>query len=106
MGQSTGKITFINTDDYVSDIDGVHYAGCTASLKTDDGTDVIVYTESMRLQHTIEMAFATECDVTVDYMDIKTPISEQRPLGKRSADRDPSRDTLGAFNLNAMWTVP
>jgi hypothetical protein len=106
MGEAVGKITFINTDDYTSDVDGKHYAGCTASLTNDDGTEVVVYTESMRLQHTIEMAFAVGCEVTVDYVDVETLVGYQRLRGRRSIDGDPSSNTVGAFEVNAIWTMP
>ena len=105
MGESTGQITFINTHDYVSDVGGTQVTGCMASLKTDDGTEVVLYTQSLRLQHTLEMAYAAKCEVAVDYFDTATSLTEQRPLGKQATDREPVRSFLGPFNLKAMWTL-
>src|SRR5262245_33146457 len=69
MGESTGRIVFINSHDYVSDVTGTPAIGCLASLRSDDGSEVVLYTASLRLQHTLEMAFATKTRVTADYFD-------------------------------------
>jgi hypothetical protein len=104
MGESTGQITFINSHDYVSDVLGTEVRGCMASLKADDGTDVVVYTQSQRLQNTLEMAFATKCHVTVDYVDTEMSPAERRPLEEQANGHEAAPDFLGPFNLNAMWT--
>ena len=98
MGESTGRIVFINSHDYVSDVTGTPAIGCMASLRSDGGSEVILYTASLRLQHTLEMAFATKTRVTVDYFDTDASPTEQR-------GREPSSSFLGPFNLKAMWTL-
>jgi hypothetical protein len=98
MGESTGRIVFINSHDYVSDVTGTPAIGCLASLRSDDGSEVILYTASLRLQHTLEMAFATKTRVTVDYFDADASPAEQR-------GREPSSRFPGSFNLKAMWTL-
>jgi len=35
MGESTGRIVFINSHDYVSDVTGTPAIGCMASLRSD-----------------------------------------------------------------------
>jgi hypothetical protein len=98
MGESTGRIVFINSHDYVSDVTGTPAIGCIASLLTDDGgSEVSLYTSSLRLQHTLEMAFATKTRVTVDYFDADASPAEQR-------GREASPGFLGPFSLRAMWT--
>jgi len=39
--QCTGRIRFINSHDYVSDLDGRPVAGCLASLRTEGDTNVV-----------------------------------------------------------------
>jgi hypothetical protein len=41
MGACTGRIRFINSHDYVSDLDGRPVAGCLASLRTEGDTNVV-----------------------------------------------------------------
>jgi hypothetical protein len=98
MGESTGHIVFINSHDYVSDVTGTPAIGCTASLRSDGGSEVVLYTGSLRLQHSLEMAYATKSKVTVDYFDTDASPTEQRGL-------EPSSSFLGPFNLKAMWTL-
>jgi hypothetical protein len=105
MGERTGRITFINSHDYVSDVDGTQVTGCMASLTTDDGTDVILYTQSLRLHHTLEMAYAAKCEMTVDYFDKETSPTEQRPLALQARDGESPRSFSGPFRLKAMWTL-
>jgi hypothetical protein len=42
MGESAGQIVFINSHDYVSDVTGTAAVGCMASMKTEDGKEVVV----------------------------------------------------------------
>ena len=105
MGESTGQIVSINSHDYVSDVTGTPVIGCMAVLRSDKGSDVVLYTGSLRLQHTLEMAYATKGKVTVDYFETETSPSEQRGLVSASAGREPAPDFLGPFNLKAMWTL-
>ena len=98
MGESTGRIVFINSHDYISDVTGTPAIGCTASLRSDGGSEVFLYTASLRLQHTLEMAFATKTRVTADYFDADASPAEQR-------GREPSSSSRGPFNLNAIWTL-
>jgi hypothetical protein len=53
----------------VSDVTGTEAVGCMFSLKTEDGREMVLYTRSLRLQHTLEIVFATKCNVAVDYWD-------------------------------------
>jgi len=59
---------------------------------------VALYTGSLRLQHTLEMAYATKCRVTVDYDD-----DEASPLELRGQKQ--SSGFLGPLNLKAVWTL-
>jgi hypothetical protein len=105
MGESTGKIFFINSHDYVSDVTGTPAIGCMASLRSDDdGAEVVLYTGSLRLQHTLEMAYATKIKVTVDYFETESSLSERRGLASTATDGERTPDFLGPFNLKAMWT--
>ena len=105
MRESTGQVVFINSHDYVSDVTLTDVVGCMATLKTDDGTDVVLYTGSLRLQHTLEMVFATKQRVTVDYHEAeKTLTEQQRLIGTARGDR--SEDKFqGPFDLKALWTL-
>ena len=47
-GESSGTVAFINSHDCVSDASGMAMVGCMASLMTEDGKDVVVYTQSLR----------------------------------------------------------
>src|SRR4051812_16279202 len=98
MGESTGRIVFINSHDYVSVVTGTPAIGCMASLRTDGGSEVVLYTASLRLQHTLEMAFATKTRVTVDYFDADASPTERR-------GGEPPSSFLGPFNLKAMWPL-
>jgi hypothetical protein len=104
MGDATGKIVFINTADYVSDVTGTKAAGCMANLTTDEGKIVVVYTQSLRLQQTLEMSFVARCRVTVDYSD-KPVVTEQRGpmISNTHAEFDAGFD--GPFRLQSMWTL-
>jgi hypothetical protein len=105
MGESTGQIVFINSHDYVSDVTGSPVIGCMALLRSDMGSDVVLYTGSLRLQHTLEMAYAAKGKVTVDYFETEASLDEQRGLAGAAPVRDPSPDFLGPFNLKAVWTL-
>jgi hypothetical protein len=104
MGESTGQIVFINSHDYVSDVTGQEIVGCLAFMKTEDGKDVALYTKSPRLQHTLEMAYATKRKVTVDYFETVTPIIERQRLITTATGADSAVGFEGPFTLKAMWT--
>jgi hypothetical protein len=105
MGESTGQIVFINSHDYVSDLTGEEVVGCLALMKTEDGKDAALYTKSLRLQHTLEMAYATNRRVTVDYFETEAPLSEQQRLINTAKDTEPAEGFEGPFTLKAMWTL-
>ena len=104
MGESTGRIDFINSADYVSDVLGTHVSGCTATLLTEDGQTVVLYTQSLRLHHTLEMAYATGKLVTADYA-AQVTLAEERGPVTRSTAADSPADFEGPFRLQAMWTL-
>ena len=58
MGETTGRIVFVNSHDYVSVL-GTPAVGCMVVLRGDGDSDVVLNTGSLRLQHTLEMAYAT-----------------------------------------------
>jgi len=105
MGESTGRITFINSHDYVSDVTGTAAVGCLASLTCDDGNVVDLYTQSARLQHTLEMAYSTQRRVTVDFADGQVTPNEQRKPATSSTSNGPSRRLEGPYRLEALWTL-
>jgi hypothetical protein len=105
MGESAGQIVFINSHDYVSDVTGTAAVGCMASMKTEDGKEVVLYTQSLRLQHTLEMAYATGRKVRVDYFESEAPLNEQQRLIATAAGAEPAGGFEGPFNLKAMWTL-
>jgi hypothetical protein len=105
VGESTGRISFINTSDYVSDVTGTAAIGCMATLSSDGGADVVVYTDSLRLQQTLEMAYATKTKVAADYAELETINKEQQQLVNAAEDRQPSLDFSGPFRLRALWTL-
>lgn len=105
MGESTGKVVFINSHDYVSDVTGTEVVGCMASLMTEDGKAVDVYTQSLRLQHTLEMAYATRHKVAVDYSEKKVVLAEQRGPVTGTTSAEPTDGFEGPFKLQAMWTL-
>jgi hypothetical protein len=102
MGEKSGKIVFINSHDYVSDITGETWAGCLASLLS-DGAEVLLYTESLRLHQTLEMAYATGRSVAVSYWD-ETPkgAGEREPVAQVMETRDTSG---GMVVVKAIWTL-
>jgi hypothetical protein len=102
MSEKTGKIVFINSHDYVSDITGETWVGCLASLRLGDDTEVFLYTESLRLHQTLEMAYATGRTVTVSYWD-QTPknVGDREPVTQTMATRKASG---GPFTVKAIWT--
>jgi hypothetical protein len=73
-------------------------------MKTDDGKDVVLYTQSLPLQHTLEMAYATKRRVTVDYHESEASFNEQQRLMSTATDAEPADGFEGPFNLKAMWT--
>jgi hypothetical protein len=103
MSEKSGKIVFINSHDYTSDSTGEKWVGCLASLSLDDGTEIFLYTESLRLQQTLEMAYATGRKVTVSYWD-HTPksISEREPVRLATI---PRKGSGGMFIVKAIWTL-
>jgi hypothetical protein len=104
MDESTGTIVFINSHDYVSETTGQQYVGCLAFMKTDDGRDVALYTKSLRLQHTLEMAYATKRKFTVDYFETVTPIDGRERLIATVAVAKTGGRFEGPFTLKAMWS--
>lgn len=105
MGESTGQIVFINSHDYVSDVTGQEVVGCLAFMKTEDGKDAALFTQSLRLQHTLEMAYATKRKLTVDYFETEAPLAEQQRLITTATDAEPAGGFEGPFTLKAMWTL-
>jgi hypothetical protein len=105
MGESIGQIVFINSHDYVSDVTGQEVVGCLAFMKTEDGKDVALNTKSLRLQHTLEMAYATKRKITVDYFETEVPFTEQQRLITTATGTEPAGRFEGPFNLKAMWTL-
>jgi hypothetical protein len=106
MGESTGQIVFINSADYVSDVTGTEAVGCMASLTTEDGTDVVLVTQSLRLQHTLEMLYATQRRVTADYEPVPVPFNnEQQRLIAKSRNAEAVDGFKGPFILKAIWTL-
>lgn len=105
MGESTGQIVFINSHDYVSDFTGTATVGCMAFMKATDGKDVVLYTQSLRLQHTLEMAYATTRKVRVDYFESEAQLNEQQRLITTATGAEPAEGFEGPFNLKAMWTL-
>jgi hypothetical protein len=103
MSEKSGKIVFINSHDYVSDVTGQKWDGCLASLRLGDGAEISLYTESLRLHQTLEMAYATGKTVTVNYWD-QTPqnVSEQEPVAQAIATRKASG---GMLIVKAIWTL-
>ena len=105
MREYTGRIVFINSHDYVSDVTGTQAIGCMATLKTEDGDGVVFYTQSLRLQHTLEMAYANKCKVAVDYWETEASLTEQGRLVSTATAREPTLSFSGPFNLKAIWTL-
>jgi hypothetical protein len=106
MGESTGHIVFINSHDYVSDVTATEAVGCMASLTTDDGTEVVLVTPSLRLQHTLEMLYATQHRVTADYEHVAAPFNnEQQRLISKSRNAEAVDGFEGPFILKAIWTL-
>jgi hypothetical protein len=105
MRETTGRIVFVNSHDYVSDVLATPATGCMVVLRGDGGSDVVLYTGSLRLQHTLEMAYATRARVAVDYVETEAALTEQERLVGTATDRDPSRSFAGPFDLKALWTL-
>jgi hypothetical protein len=103
MSEKSGKIIFINSHDYTSDITGEKWIGCLASLSPDNGAEILLYTESLRLQQTLEMAYATGRKVMVNYWD-HTPksIGEREPVAQATINR---KESGGMFVVKAIWTL-
>ena len=103
MSEKSGRIVFINSHDYVSDTTGEKWVGCLASLRIGDGEEISLYTESLRLHQTLEMAYVTGRKVTVSYSD-QTPktIGEREPVAKAIATRNTAG---GMFIVKAIWTL-
>ncbi len=106
MGESTGHIVFINSHDYVSDVTATEAAGCMAYLTTDDGTDVVLVTQSPRLQHTLELLYATHHRVTAEYEQVPVVFNdEQQRLITKSRNVGAADGFEGPFILKAIWTL-
>jgi hypothetical protein len=104
MDESTGQIVFINSHDYVSEVTGEQYVGCLAFMKTEDGKDVALYTKSLRLQHTLEMAYASKSKVTIDYFETVVPVGERQRLLTTATHAATNQSFEGPFTLKAIWT--
>ena len=103
MSEKSGKIVFINSHDYVSDITGENWVGCLASLRSGDSAEIFLYTESLRLHQTLEMAYATGRTVAVSYWDqAPKDIGEREPVAQAMATRKASG---GMFVVKAIWTL-
>jgi hypothetical protein len=103
MPEQTGRIVFINSHDYTSDATGEQWVGCLTSLRLEDGNEILLYAKSMRLQQTVEMAYATGRKVTVSYWDTHpNSLNEQEPITQAIADRKAS---AGFFIIKAIWTL-
>src|SRR5688572_10157443 len=103
MSEKSGKIVFINSHDYLSDITGENWVGCLASLHLGDGKEISLYTESFRLQQTLEMAYATGRTVAVSYWDqAPKSVGEREPVAHATTTRQASD---GPFVVKAIWTL-
>ena len=102
--ESTGRIVDIDSFDYVSEYDGFEARGCMATMTTDEGTSVVVWTQSMRLQHTLEMAYATQRRFGVEYFDKAPEMTDESAPMRRMRDRQPL-GFLGPFELKIVWTM-
>jgi hypothetical protein len=103
MTEKSGKIVFVNSHDYLSDITGENWVGCLASLQLGDGTEIFLYTESLRLHQTLEMAYATGRTVSVSYWDqIPKNMDEREPVAQAIAARKAAN---GMFIVKAIWTL-
>lgn len=108
MDERTGIISFINSHDYVSDITGEEWRGCLAALKHDSGT-TLLYTQSTRLQNTLEMAYLSKARVTVSFWaesenavaDIRGVTELSEMLTSTFSAMDSSE---GPLNMKAIWT--
>jgi hypothetical protein len=103
MSETSGKVVFINSHDYISDITGENWVGCLASLRLGDGREISLYTESLRLQQTLEMAYATGRTVAVSYWD-RAPksVGDREPVAQATTTRKASD---GLFIVKAIWTL-
>lgn len=102
MAEKTGKIVFINSHEYVSDVTGEKWVGCLAAIRHDGG-ETTLYTESVRLQHTLEMAYATARKVTVSYWDKPPkPLSKSEPIAQALAGRKSAGEM---YIVKAIWTM-
>jgi hypothetical protein len=103
MPERTGRIVFINSHDYTSDVTGEQWVGCLTSLQLDDGKEISLYTKSVHIQQTVEMAYATGRKVTVSYWDTHPNIlNEQELIAQAIAER---RASTGLFIIKAIWTL-
>jgi hypothetical protein len=101
--ERSGWITFINSHDYYSDVLQKEYKGCLASVDHDAGT-TLLYTTSERLQHTLEMAFATKVRVTVDFVATELDRNTLNETLRSVADMIAGAAD-GPFTLKAIWTL-
>jgi hypothetical protein len=66
------------------------------------GKDVALYTKSLRLQHTLEMAYATKRKVTVDCFETEVPLTDRQRLVTTATGAEPARSFEGSFTLKAI----
>ena len=103
-GERTGLINFINSHDYVSDVTGEEFIGCLAFIRAADGRETALYTKSLRLQHTLEMAYAGKRKVSVSFWEKKLE-SVQRNMKDASLAGKADGGFDGPFTLKALWTM-
>ena len=99
MDERVGTIVFINSHDYVSRETGEKWAGCLSAIRADDGHETLLYTESLRLQHTLEMAFASGRKFRVRFWPDKSDRDRPLEVGNRIGGLD------GPYILKAIWTA-
>jgi len=76
MDERAGQIVFINSHDYVSG--GQDVVGCLAFIRADDGKETALYTKSLRLQQTLEMAYASKRKVRLSFWPEKADAAENQ----------------------------
>ena len=105
MGESTGRISFINSHDYVSDLDGTPGRRLPGFLEN-------------RGRHGRRPVNAISASATHPgdglrgqvrshgrLFDTETSLADQRPLETQATDRGPARSFEGPFQLRAVLTL-
>jgi len=99
---ATGSITFINSHDYKSDDTPVE--GCLATMLARDGRLVFFYTTSLRLHHTLEMAYATGRSFSVTY-ETEALRRDTLPPLEGLSENVAAEEIKGPFKPRAIFTV-